>query len=230
MWFEGDKAKYLIQALKYAIVTCVAIFAIYVGIVQRVISDMLVKNIFYSSIILHVIDYINPKYMHMQVGAFIEEWSAMQEQSIWNIIYRGVEMEFVWKLTPKMRYPSKSELDIQYNFIYFIMINFIVFHIFDDFQYRNADKFQLTEKVIYELQYQNDSFLKALCKEFGDIYYAINQREYRYRVLYSGSYAKNRTKYLCFMSAWNNIRGGYFLEEISRNKRIKNMVINCDMS
>ena len=49
MWFEEDKAKYLIRALKYAIVTCVAIFAIYVGIVQRVISDMLV----------HVYSYMN---------------------------------------------------------------------------------------------------------------------------------------------------------------------------
>ncbi len=196
------------------------------------IEKRLEKNIFYSSVILHVIEYINPKYMHMQVGAFIEEWSAIQEQSVRNILYQGVEMEIAWKLISDMHYSFKSELNLQYNFIYFIMTNFILFDTFDYSQYQDADKFQLMEKTIYELRYQDYSFLKELSKEFEALYCLIYQREnvYRYGGLFSNYSVERGTKYLCFMSAWNKIRGEYFLEEMSRNKRIKEMVINCDMS
>lgn len=192
----------------------------------------LIKNIYYSSIILYVIDYINPKYKHMQVGAFIEGWPAAQEQSIRNILYQGIEMETVQKLLSEIHYPPKAELKIQYNFIYFIMTNFILYDISDYSQYQNADKFQLMEKTICELRYRDYRFLKELCKEFEDIYYLINQRDnlYRYSVLFSGSSVENRTKYLCFMSAWNKIQGKSFLDEMLKNKNVKNMVINCDMS
>ena len=75
------------------------------------------KDIFYSPIFLHVIDYMNPRYMHMQVGAFVEEWSATQEQSIRNVLYRGAKLEVFEELVSRIN-GYLRELCDQFEYLY----------------------------------------------------------------------------------------------------------------
>ena len=97
------------------------------------------RTILYSTAMLYVIDYMNPRYMHMQVGKFVEEWTAMQEQSVWNVLYHGVDFvvcdlsnEFEYerfdrfqlleKTLNKLEYKSRKDLknlSNEFNRIYF---------------------------------------------------------------------------------------------------------------
>lgn len=186
------------------------------------------KDIFYSSIILHVIDYMNPRYMHMQVGAFIEEWPVTQEQSIRNVLYRGEAMEILDKLAAEINGSPKMRLTIQYCLIYFIMVYFVMSREFDAFEYRNADRFQLLEETIDQLKYKDHGFLRNLCEQFAYLYRENSQKEGRgSSILYRSP--EEKMKYLCFMGAWMQIGGLQNPDGIFGGRKIKKMVMDCDM-
>ena len=191
-------------------------------------SDFL-KDIYYSTVILHVIDYMNPRYMHMQTGSFIEEWSAVQEQGVRNILYQR-EVEYIFgNLLNGMYVPSRSVLSTQYRFIYFIMVDFVVSESLKKRRYQNADKFQLLEEVLYESMHMEESFMKDLYAEYEDLYHMIRQEDYRNRFL-PHMLLETQTKYLCFASALREIRGGVSFCRIFENRALKKMIEDCDMS
>lgn len=187
------------------------------------------KHIYYSSIMLHVIDYMNPKYMHMQVGAFIEEWAIGQEQSIWNILYRGNEMEIFEKLLSRLTYTKSLEVVVQYNLIYFIMVHLVASRYFHAKKDQDSDRFQLLEGTLYGLQHIEERFLFDLCGQFEELYHYMSRKKNRSGV-FAWISSNNRTKYLCFMGIWLRIRGEDHFMEVFQNIRIRNMVENCDMS
>lgn len=187
------------------------------------------KDIYYSAVMLHVIDYLNPKYMHMQVGAFIEEWTNLQEQSIRNILYHGEGMEFFGELLSKIDYPLRLELNIQYNLIYFLMVHCVASRFFNAREVQSADRFQLLEYTLYGLQDMDGRFLDGLCEQFESLYYFLG-RKANSSSLFIRISAEDRTKYLCFMGIWEKIRTGENRMEVFENKRVRNMVERCDMS
>lgn len=187
------------------------------------------KDIFYAPVILYVIDYINPKYMHMQVGSFIEEWSATQEQGVRNVLYQGEKKQIFDNLLSEIDYPKRSRLSIQYNFIYFIMVEFVISEKFHCQRYQGEDKFQLLENTIFEIGYMDERNLRDLCSRLEQFYYLIRQKNYIGGLLSHFS-LEIQTKYLCFMNVWINLGGKGSLELIFEQKRIKNMIENCDMS
>lgn len=222
---KSDRLRFLMEYLAYGFKTNSG-SSFQIEEMRYLAEKSFVKDIFYSTIILHVIDYVNPRYMHMQVGAFIEGWSATQEQSIRSILYQRLGMQVLDELFSEMNYPPKLKLSMQYKLIYFIMVSFITFKNFDYLENQNADKFQLLEKTMYELQDKDYSFLKDLCELFEYIFIKqiLNSNKW-----FLQASPENKTKYLCFMGAWIRIRNGYNLDEVFENKKIRNIIINCDM-
>lgn len=186
------------------------------------------KDIFYSPIFLHVIDYINPRYMHMQVGAFVEEWSATQEQSIRNVLYRGAKLEVFEELVSRINDSPKMRLMIQYNFIYFIMVDYVMHREFDDNEYRDADRFQLLEETMYKLKYKDYGYLRELCDQFEYLYWQFNREESR-EWLPPRMSLEVKMKFLCFMGAWMRIGSNHNMYDIFGNRIIRNIVRDCDM-
>lgn len=185
------------------------------------------KDIFYYSVILYVIDYMNPRYMHMQTGAFIEEWSATQEQGVRNVLYQR-EMEYIFEHLLNGMYPLKSELSTQYRFVYFIMVNFLVLENSGWRKEQDADKFQLLEDVLYESEHMNAGFMRDLYAEYEDLYYTIKRDDYRISPL-SRTSLEIQTKYLCFISVGRRF-GKFGINHILENRKIRQMIKNCDMS
>lgn len=199
----------------------------YFSEIRQMYSDWM-KDIFYAPIMLHVIDYTNPKYVHMQVGAFVEEWPVTQEQSVWNVIYQKSGAQILEDLLADIRYSPKAVLMVQYQFLYFMMVLFAALGMFDDAVFQDADKFQLIEKTIYWLQFGNDEDVKKLCEKFKVIYELLSERRVGNRLFLQAS-PERITKYLCFMGAWKTIRDDH-IEEVYENRKIRARVIDCDMS
>ena len=92
---------------------------------RDIMDRYMLKDVLYSQIIIYVIDYMNPKYMHMEVGEFIEEWQPSQEQSVRNILYKEDKMEILAEFVKQIKNTRTSELLLQYYFIYFIILKYI---------------------------------------------------------------------------------------------------------
>lgn len=186
------------------------------------------KDVLYTEVLLYVIDYWNPKYMHMQVGAFIEEWTVAQEQSVRNILYDGAGVQALEKVLTESYVSRKSEFQMQYGFIYFIMVHFILIRKFDGSEYENADKFQLIDQSFGELEYIKLPYLIELRDAFMR---AQNLFDRRFQKIFNFRYTQERkTKYVCFIGAWMQIYGEYCLDELLESKEMKRRMTECDMS
>ena len=108
------------------------------------------KDVMYSPIILYVIDYMNPKYMHMQIGKFVEEWTPTQEQSIWDILYRKEGADKLKEMVKVIRPSGRANLTLEYNLLYFIMSDFWVKGLLLSYQSEESEKFQLLENTMNE--------------------------------------------------------------------------------
>lgn len=186
------------------------------------------KDIFYTEVILYVIDYWNPKYMHMQVGAFIEEWTAAQEQSVRNILYDGEGIRILRKLLEEIHVSLKSKLQMQYSFLYYMMVHLITARFFDHSEYENADKFQLLEQTLYELEAIEMSYLRDLRDQCMKTETLIKERLRGTFML--GHTQEVKTKYMCFLGAWMQINGEYCIDWLLENQKMKYRMRECDMS
>lgn len=80
---------------------------------------------------LQIIEYTTPRYMHMQVGRYIEKWNFTREQGIRNILY-GEELEgYLQYLADRTRHYgdffSKWQLNRQYMMLRILMYHFVLF-------------------------------------------------------------------------------------------------------
>lgn len=73
---KSEKFRILLEQLNYE------------NLDRDIMDRYMLKDVLYSQIIIYVIDYMNPKYMHMEVGEFIEEWQPSQDMSVRNILYK----------------------------------------------------------------------------------------------------------------------------------------------
>ena len=133
------------------------------------------RTILYSTAMLYVIDYMNPKYMHMQVGKFVEEWTAMQEQSVWNVLYHGDDINILKYMIKEARHYRFTKLNLQYYLMHYLMVDFVVCDLSNEFEYERFDRFQLLEKTLNKLEYKSRKDLKNLSNEFNRIYFGIYQ-------------------------------------------------------
>lgn len=136
-------------------------------------EEYLMQNIIYSKIIVYVIEYINPKYRHMQIGKFIETWKPIEEQKIWNILY-GKEFTYEWerRLRNKLK-TNASIVALQYNLIYFIMAVLIKNHTLEENDCEYFDRYQLLENTIDILHRMNPANWDELYDEF-EKYHMMN--------------------------------------------------------
>ena len=214
---KSEKFRILLEQLNYE------------NLDRDIMDRYMLKDVLYSQIIIYVIDYMNPKYMHMEVGEFIEEWQPSQEQSVRNILYKEDKMEILAEFVKQIKNTRTSELLLQYYFIYFIMAAFIKsrgLHI-----YENIDKYQLLEKVIKQFHYLTTVEWNNLYNEFEDAYRLMHQKfvkGYRYKM----HSTETRMKILCFLYLCNGFRQqveDYGDESIFQIK-IKKVLESCDMS
>ncbi len=187
------------------------------------------SDIFYSVITLHVIDYLNPKYMHMQVGSFIEEWSVTQEQSIWNIIYQNVGLNVLDELSSGMYRSFGTKMLMQYHLLYYFMMKFFIQGKFDNPAFFNEDRYFLLEETIYEMKGLSYHVLLRLREQFEYDYNALNQRADR-NARFEMKESENKMKWLCFISAWNEIQDEGSLDNMFHKNRMRTKILNCDMS
>ena len=213
---KSEKLRILLEQLRYENM-------------DKDIDRYMLKDILYSQIFIYVIDYMNPKYMHMQVGEFVEEWQPSQEQSVRNILYKEEKMETLSKIINPIKGIRTSKLILQYYFIYFIMAVFLKegeLHI-----QGNPDKYQLLESVIDRFQYLTTMDWKDLYNEFENVYIWMNQnfmRGYRFK-MYS---TETRMKNLCFMYLCDKFRAKVedYGDESIFQINLKKVLESCDMS
>lgn len=188
------------------------------------------RELYYSKILFYVIDYMNPRYVHMQVGSYLEEWTMTQEQFVRNVLYKELEDSIFKNILYEMRVGRIAERTIEYMFLYFIMVNLTMCGAFDKDEisiYGNADRFVLMERTIYRLGQINREYLSELSKHFMECFYDVNHR--RSVALNGRLLSENRVNYICFLDVWRQIIG-YDEDRLFYDKNIKRMIQNCDMS
>lgn len=188
------------------------------------------REIFYSQISLYVIDYINPRYMHMQLGFFTENWTPTQEQSIRRILYKELENSAFRELFLDMKIARNVTMSLEYLFLHFIMVHLCVIGVFEEdiyISYKDVDRFELLEKTICEISRMKVEYLLGLRDQFMECYSSINST--RKENAYAHFLAEYKTNYICFLGAFRLIVGRSDLEMLY-NRDIRQMIQNCDMS
>ena len=183
------------------------------------------RTILYSTVMLYVIDYMNPRYMHMQVGKFVEEWTAMQEQSVWNVLYQGDSINALEYMTGEGRNSRFIKLNLQYYLMHYLMVDFVAYDLLNEFEYEHADKFQLLEDTLKELDYKNRNDLENLSNEFKRFYFGIHQNFF-----FKNKNTEEKMKYLCFMHIYENLYERPDSYDMFRLRDVQNRIENCDMS
>ena len=72
------------------------------------------------------------------------------------------------------------------------MVDFVVCDLLNEFEYERADKFQLLERTLTELEYKNN--LDDLSDEFSEAYFEIHQN-----LFLKNKNTEEKMKYLCFV-------------------------------
>lgn len=189
------------------------------------------REIFYSKILLYVIDYMNPRYMHMQVGAFIEEWSMTQEQSVRNVLYRELNDSPIRELLSEMKYVRNVDFTLESQFLYFLMVHLVAINAFGYEEYvfsKEADRFVLLDKTIYKLVHMPYGYLEDIRDRFEECYYFVKYKRDECNIVERVA-REYRTNYICFLGIWKMVTEKNELELFS-NSKIRRMIQNCDMS
>lgn len=121
---------------------------------------------------LQIIEYTTPKYMHMQVGSYIEKWNFTREQGIRNKLY-GKELERFLKLLvkamgPSARFFSVSSLNRQYMVLRILMYR-LVFR--GDIQTGRRESMGLQlllDQTIKDLKIGNETWEEELAEDLRE--------------------------------------------------------------
>lgn len=187
-----------------------------------------ILDILYESIVIYVIEYMNPRYVHMRVGAFVEDWSVTQEQAVRNILYER-EYQYIFKGVLSFYRWSRSLVD-QYNFLYFSLIQFIVDGEIQDIAYEYADKFELLEETYNILL----NISRGKIERISGYYTEINDdiRVHRSNMVKLSMYARpnDKVKYIGFAGAWMRLMGSNNFDMLCQDRRVIAAIKNCDWS
>ncbi len=196
---------------------------------NNVVNNFELKDIYYAPILVHVIDYINPRYMHMQIGSFIEEWTASQEQSVRNIVYKR-ELDWIYsELDYQRLHAIGGNLRNQYIFFYFSMFYYVYKKKLKVFESRNVDKFQMLEEVIQKMCEESPQEIEIILRSLDDMYGAI-QNIYRSSKYFMHMQIEKQTKYICFLWFLKMEKGGYDIQDIFEKRIFRLEIEKCDMS
>lgn len=196
---------------------------------NNVVNNFELKDIYYAPILVHVIDYINPRYMHMQIGSFIEEWTALQEQSVRNIVYKR-ELDWIYsELDYRRLHAIGGNLRNQYIFFYFSMFYYVYKKKLKVFESRNVDKFQMLEEVIQKMCEESPQEIEIILRSLDDMYGAI-QNIYRSSKYFMHMQIEKQTKYICFLWFLKMEKGGYDIQDIFEKRIFRLEIEKCDMS
>lgn len=196
---------------------------------NNVVNNFELKDIYYAPILVHVIDYINPRYMHMQIGSFIEEWTALQEQSVRNIVYKR-ELDWIYsELDYRRLHAIGGNLRNQYIFFYFSMFYYVYKKKSKVFESRNVDKFQMLEEVIQKMCEESPQEIEIILRSLDDMYGAI-QNIYRSSKYFMHMQIEKQTKYICFLWFLKMEKGGYDIQDIFEKRIFRLEIEKCDMS
>lgn len=188
-----------------------------------------IKDIYYAPILVHVIDYINPRYMHMQIGSFIEEWTALQEQGVRNIVYKR-ELDWIYNgLGYRKSHVIGKYLRNQYIFFYFAMFYYVYKKKLKVFESRNVDKFQMLEEVIQKMCEESPKEIEIMVNSLEDVYGAIGNL-YGSSKYFMHMQIEKQTKYICFLWLLKMEKGWYDMPDIFENRILKREIEKCDMS
>ena len=189
------------------------------------------RDILYSEIVFYIIDYMNPKYMHMQIGNFLEEWTISQEQSIRKILYRDDEWKILDILLSMSSNGKRPSLATQYEFENFIMFHMVASKYIEEYKADlfTVDRFQLYEIIIEELKFVNHTFLQELCDLFDEVY-ALVKYELKYGVGLLQRDPVLKSKYICFISYLMVVDIKIPWEDLVRDRYLRKIMEECDMS
>ena len=187
-----------------------------------------IVDILYESIILYIIEYRNPQYVHMRVGAFVEDWSATQEQAVRNILYER-EYRYIFKGVLSFCHWEESLVD-QYNFLYFSLIQFIMDKRIRAIEYGDADKFKLLEKTYSILLDISEGKIERISSFYAEI--SDDIRVNRRKVIGFSTFARldDRVKYIGFAGAWMRLMGSNNFDMLCQDRRVIAAIKNCDWS
>lgn len=189
------------------------------------------RDILYSEIVFYIIDYRNPKYVHMQVGNFLEEWTISQEQSIRKILYKEDEWKTLDILLSLSSNGKRPSLAVQYDFENFIMFHMVASKYLEEYKENllTLDRFQLYEIIVEELKYVNHTFLQKLCRLFDEVYELVKY-ELRYGFTFLSREPVLKSKYICFISYLMVIDRKIPWEILVKDRNLRKVIEDCDMS
>ena len=189
----------------------------------------LVKDIMYAPIILYVIDYMNPKYMHMQIGKFVEEWTPTQEQSIWNILYQKEGSDELKDMVKFIRPSGRANLTMEYSLLHFMMSDFWARDLLDRYRGEDGEKFQLLEATLHEIKYTRREELEEIIDKFVKLSFRTQQSVSRNHILKNKT-TEEKMKYLCFMHILEIVQQDFENYSIFEIKEVQREIESCDMS
>ena len=196
---------------------------------NNVVNNFELKDIYYAPILVYVIDYINPRYMHMQIGSFIEEWTALQEQSVRNIVYRRELDRIYSELVHRRLHAIGGDLRNQYIFFYFAMFYYVYKKKVKAFESRNVDRFQMLEEAIQKLCMESQQDIAIIWHSLDDMY-GTNGNSYELGKYFMHMKIEKQTRYICFLWFLKMEKGGYDIQGIFKNRILRQEIENCDMS
>lgn len=121
---------------------------------------------------LQVIDYLTPKYLHMQVGSHVEKWNFSREQGVRNALYGGGQaVDFLERLSRrllKIPFFSRSSLNRQYMVLRILMYRLVVWE--DRFGRDVSDMGlqMLLDQTFQTLEKAGGQWLDRLAEDFLD--------------------------------------------------------------
>lgn len=193
------------------------------------------SSIMNSEIDCQIIDYGTPRYLHMKVGYYLQEWSIAREQRIWNVLYDGIAVVRLEELA-KAAIGYRSSIYIREAEILRIMLVQYVAEgrIQEDYWQEGREPYFLIEQIWAELKCMSENELydweKGISRYY-DTYYTLGQSfltrydgKSRFRLsehaymFYAWIRGYDTERMFDERAIWRNIeKRGWSLEGIQRN-------------
>lgn len=139
-----------------------------------------ITSILYNYLLqIQVIDYLTPKYLHMQVGNHVANWNFSREQGVRNALYGGKQaVQFLEMLSERVRkvdFFSGSGLNRQYVILRIVMYRLIISGGLTERYAPDMGLQLLLDQTLQILEKQNKEWLDQLAVDMIDVTDVIDQ-------------------------------------------------------
>ena len=189
----------------------------------------LARALYDTLISLQIIDYRTPKYLHMSIGKFVENWNVTREQSIREILYDSYEIWILDHVAKEIKqalghgYWHNTSYINKYRTMYMLMYWFVYTKLWrDDVEMQEQLLLEETIISIEMEEHRIDDFLEATHYFSDDIFYMLERILDRVSTNFRKSiWDKYLGLLICFMDMAKQRRIG--------REHVNHMLVECGM-